>query len=604
MAFSFERRPSLERSNVMWSTSCLRKRNSSGPGPGSRPRGAPRKRAAFRPRLEALEDRALPSTLTVLNTLNSGAGSLRAEIAAANNGDTIVFAPRLGGQTITLASQLAVGKSVDIEGPSAAQLTVSGNNATRVFDIQSGAMVTIAGLTIAHGHVVADAGGGIRNEPGATLSLKNDVIANNTAFGIGGGLWNQIGASVNINNSVFAGNKAIGSLSFVYPDEGFTGDGTAEGGGIDSDGTAVISNSLFRNNVVQGVTGLSGVGGGAHGGALATDGTLTVTGCAFIDNMAQAGDGSSGGAGVAGGAGGQSEGGAINISVPLMVANVSNCTFIHNQSLGGNGGAGGSGANGGHGGVGAAGAISMADATLNLTNSTFVGNQAIGGTGGTGGAGGAGGTGGTGRGGAYVHTVTFGTSTPLSNLSNVVMVNNKAIGGAGGMGGVGGPGGNGGNGQGGAIRALLGTINVDNSSLIGNQARGGQGGAPGAGSSLGGNGGNGQGGGLLTAFGVTANLLDTALFLNQAIGGAGTSGGNGGNGQGGGIFNGGSSLFGTPDLNLFGCQIEFNQANGGAGASDGAGVGGGIFNLGTLAFDLATVIAHNHASTSNDDIFP
>jgi hypothetical protein len=62
--------------------------------------GARLKRAAtFRPTLEALEDRWVPSTLTVRNTLDSGAGSLRADIAAAHNDDTIVFAPSLDGQT-------------------------------------------------------------------------------------------------------------------------------------------------------------------------------------------------------------------------------------------------------------------------------------------------------------------------------------------------------------------------------------------------------------------------------------------------------------------------------------------------------------------------
>ncbi|HEV3084680.1 MAG TPA: hypothetical protein VGY66_33265 [Gemmataceae bacterium] len=192
---------------------------------------------------------------------------------------------------------------------------------------------------------------------------------------------------------------------------------------------------------------------------------------------------------------------------------------------------------GGAGGIGAAGAISMSDAALTLTHSRFVDNQATGGTGGAGGVGGNGGNGGTGRGGAYVHTVTFGTSTPLSNISDVTMQDNQAAGGAGGVGGVGGNGGNGGAGQGGAIRALLGTITVSHSRLFDNQATGGAGGAAGVGG-VGGNGGNGQGGGFLTAFGVNAVLSNTTLLMNQASGGAGAPGGNGGNGQGGGIFNG------------------------------------------------------------------
>src|SRR5262245_54361620 len=88
----------------------------------------------FVPRLEILEDRSLPSTLTVLNTLDSGAGSLRDVIGHAKSGDMIVFAPSLDGQTITLTSdELAITKSLHIEGPGASLLTISGNDANRVF---------------------------------------------------------------------------------------------------------------------------------------------------------------------------------------------------------------------------------------------------------------------------------------------------------------------------------------------------------------------------------------------------------------------------------------------------------------------------------------
>jgi hypothetical protein len=65
----------------------------------SKPAG---RHATFRPRLEALEGRDVPSTLTVTNTLDYGPGSLRDEIAAAQAGDTIVFSNGLNGGTITL----------------------------------------------------------------------------------------------------------------------------------------------------------------------------------------------------------------------------------------------------------------------------------------------------------------------------------------------------------------------------------------------------------------------------------------------------------------------------------------------------------------------
>src|SRR5260370_37495043 len=83
-------------------------------------RKTPAARSTFRPALEALEDRWVPSTLTVLNNLDSGAGSLRAEIAVAHNGDAIVFAPSLTGQTITLTSgELLLKHSLTIAGPGA-----------------------------------------------------------------------------------------------------------------------------------------------------------------------------------------------------------------------------------------------------------------------------------------------------------------------------------------------------------------------------------------------------------------------------------------------------------------------------------------------------
>src|SRR5262249_19067719 len=167
MASSFYRRPHPphpasshrseerrgERRSIMWFSSWVRNRKRSHSGQPSRTqRSSPGKRATFRPRLEALEDRWLPSTLTVLNSLDSGPGSLRAAIAVASSGDTINFANSLKGQTITLTSgQLAITTNLDIEGLGANKLAVSGNGASRVFDITGGVIATIAGLAIING---------------------------------------------------------------------------------------------------------------------------------------------------------------------------------------------------------------------------------------------------------------------------------------------------------------------------------------------------------------------------------------------------------------------------------------------------------------------
>ena len=94
---------------------------------------------SFVPRLELLEDRTLPSTLTVLNNADSGDGSLRAAIIAAQTGDQIVFEQSLQGQTITLTSgELAIAKSLDIEGPGADQLANPVGNSHGATELTTG----------------------------------------------------------------------------------------------------------------------------------------------------------------------------------------------------------------------------------------------------------------------------------------------------------------------------------------------------------------------------------------------------------------------------------------------------------------------------------
>src|SRR5438552_3619160 len=85
------------------------------------------------------------TTITVLNTSDSGAGSLRQAISASSSGDTIDFDSSLNGQTITLTSgELLVDKSITISGPGVDQLTVQRSTAApefRIFHIGSGTTV-------------------------------------------------------------------------------------------------------------------------------------------------------------------------------------------------------------------------------------------------------------------------------------------------------------------------------------------------------------------------------------------------------------------------------------------------------------------------------
>ncbi|MFA7242204.1 MAG: Ig-like domain-containing protein, partial [Sulfuricellaceae bacterium] len=152
---------------------------------------------------------ALPlSAITVTSIADSGAGSLRQALLDVAAGGTITFDPAIANQTITLTSTLAVDKSVTIDGGSQ-NLTVSGNNAVRVFNIADGATVTLQKLTIANGNNDTDGGGGIRNGNGnGTLTLNQVILSGNAGTGAGGGGLYNAGGAVTISNSLFTGNSA------------------------------------------------------------------------------------------------------------------------------------------------------------------------------------------------------------------------------------------------------------------------------------------------------------------------------------------------------------------------------------------------------------
>ena len=84
-------------------------------GHASKARQRPR---SFRPRLDILEDRTLPSTFTVTNLLDTGPGSLRAAVTAANanpGADVINFA--VTGTIALTSGELDITDSLTINGP-------------------------------------------------------------------------------------------------------------------------------------------------------------------------------------------------------------------------------------------------------------------------------------------------------------------------------------------------------------------------------------------------------------------------------------------------------------------------------------------------------
>ena len=179
----------------------------------------------------------------VTSTADSGAGTLREALANVCSDNTITFnLAGAGPHTITLTTgELVVGKNVTINNNSGEKITISGNNASRVFNINSGKTANIIGLTISGGS--AASGAAVLND--GTLTLVNSLITGNNSSGGGGGIGNSATGILTLINTTISGNNAATS-----------------GGGISTDGTLTIINSTITNNTADSDNNASGTGGG------------------------------------------------------------------------------------------------------------------------------------------------------------------------------------------------------------------------------------------------------------------------------------------------------------------------------------------------------
>jgi hypothetical protein len=244
------------------------------------------------------------ATITVLNTADSGAGSLRQALADANDGDMINFSVTTP-TTITLTSgELLVNKNVTVSGPGADQLSVNGNAASRVFHINSGKSVTISGVTITNGSSSYGYGGGIYNDH-ATLAVSSCTLNGNSASYGGGGIYNDGvsgSATLSITNSTLSGNsagygggifndsRAFGSATLTINDSTLSGNNAAIGGGIWNDGfegssaTVTINNSTLSGNSADSSGGIFNNGAGGRA-------TLTINNSTLSGNSASSSGG-------------------------------------------------------------------------------------------------------------------------------------------------------------------------------------------------------------------------------------------------------------------------------------------------------------------------
>jgi hypothetical protein len=375
------------------------------PRSGRRCNDSPNRRRS-RPHLETLEGRCLPSTVTNLN--DAGGGSLRDAIAITPAGGTVDFQAGLSG-TITLSTgELAINKDLTIAGPGANVITVSGNNASRVFDIAATFTVSISALTVNNGKETYF-GGGIENA--GTLTMTGCTISDNVAAGgigvvHGGGIDNL--GTLTVTDCTITGNwvSALGNAfgggiynagTLTVTDCTISGNSvgalTAFGGGIDNLGTLTVTDCTISGNSVAST-------GNAFGGGIYNSGTLTLTGSTITGNVATSVDTTTFGGGIynsgtltltgstitGNAAAGSYEssfgGGIINYYATLTATD---CTISGNYSAGSGGGIVNVGmltltncTVSGNSCLSAGGGLKNDSGTLTVTDSTVSGNSAFG----------------------------------------------------------------------------------------------------------------------------------------------------------------------------------------------------------------------------------
>jgi predicted outer membrane repeat protein len=340
---------------------------------------------------------AVPLTIVVANANDSGPGSLRAAITAANAdalpADFIVFSNNsANGSTnffdgaqhsIGLLTALpAITNGVNITGPAPNLLVVQrsaaavgtfpffsvnagnlavalsgmtvtgGNNGAAAAILNASSTLTLTDVTVSNNTSTAN-GAGIYMSGAGVLNVVDSRVTNNSTSATGGGIYSGAGGTVNIADSMVAGNTAF-MISGVFVNSGSY---------VSTGGMLTITNSTITGNTttnsLQTSSGTIEAVGAAtlamitnssltdnatdtDGGAVycATGASLSMTNCTLSGNTAI-----SGGAILCEGAG------AVSIS---------NCTLTSNTASG------------------SGGAVDFVTftGTANVTSSTITGNYA------------------------------------------------------------------------------------------------------------------------------------------------------------------------------------------------------------------------------------
>jgi hypothetical protein len=255
-----------------------------------------------------LDDFRIVGLLVVSNANDSGAGSLRqALLDGADTGipHELTFTPNLSGAVIALASEIVVSGQFLLDVSSLpGGLTVSGNDATRIFQVAGGSALELRGLTFADGRTVGDPalGAAIFNHGGATVTAvrctfrANEAIGNPPVIGFsgrsayGGAVYNA--GELRVIQSAFYSNRVVGTDGWPFMGFAPAGNGgLALGAGIYNDfsGSLVMEHVTFSANTANGGNGGDGISitGGSAGYAV---GALFNIGAAVLSHVTISGN--------------------------------------------------------------------------------------------------------------------------------------------------------------------------------------------------------------------------------------------------------------------------------------------------------------------------
>ena len=206
------------------------------------------------------------ATITVTTSADLGPGSLRAAVASAVAGDSVVFSPLIDGIPIVLLTgEIAIGVPLTMVGNDSTNTVIDGSGLGRIFNVTNAGLVKLVGMKMTMGSAVD---GGALMCTGSTVELWDCAVSASFATSRGGAIF-ATGGSLLITGSAIYGNTAAGNAAM----EG--------GGGIynDANGLTINASSSLFGNTANGTSG-------SGGGLFTSSGTVQLISSTFSSNAA------------------------------------------------------------------------------------------------------------------------------------------------------------------------------------------------------------------------------------------------------------------------------------------------------------------------------